>query len=180
LVLGFAIAGYYLHEIRDLMHATRAQLHEFFWTQYDVDLAPKDKLRPRRRSRRLLPPEPEPAPLPKAASKIKDDPARSATAPAGAGRQGADAEGGSDKVEDLTGNTVVSGDGTALGGQQSAAGKGDQIVHNPAASLTGTPGGRGTGSAASASASAAWPGSIEASDPLWQHQLEQLPLPTRG
>ena len=49
-----------------------------------------------------------------------------------------------DKIEDLTGNTIVNGEGTAAFGQQSASGKGDKPVLNPAASLTGVPGGTGT------------------------------------
>jgi protein TonB len=49
-----------------------------------------------------------------------------------------------DKIEDLTGNTIVNGEGTAAFGQQSAAGKGDKPVLNPAASLTGVPGGTGS------------------------------------
>jgi periplasmic protein TonB len=145
-ILGFAIAGYYLHEIRDLMLATRANIHEFFWTQYDVDLAPKDKPPPKQEAP-PPPAEPEPLPVPKAATKIKDDPYdQPPPTPAQAAKVLTQKE-DPDKVEDLTGNTVVSGEGTALGGQQSAAGKGDQVVHNPAASLSGVPSGRGTGTA---------------------------------
>jgi protein TonB len=88
------------------------------------------------------PPEPA-APAPKAEARPKDDPYDAPPPPAQAAKvltQKADP----DEIEDLTGNTIVSGEGTAAFGQQSAQGKGDKPVLNPAASLTGVPGGTGT------------------------------------
>src|SRR5207237_1028607 len=83
------------------------------------------------------PPAAPPAPplAPKAEFKPKEDPYDQPPTPAKAAKVLTQKEDPDDKVEDLTGNTVVSGDGTALGGQQSAAGTGDKVVHNPNASL---------------------------------------------
>lgn len=151
-VLAFAIGSAYLHEINALMRTTRMELHEFFWTQYDVDLTPKDKpkVEPPKPEE---PPPPEPAPPPPApkapAPKLKDDPYDQPPpppTPAQAAKVLTQKE-DPDKVEDLTGNTVVTGEGTATYGQQSAAGTGDKPVLNPRASLNGVPGGTGTGTA---------------------------------
>jgi protein TonB len=149
-LLAFAIAGPYLHEIHALMQSTRTELHEFFWTQYDVDLTPKDKPKPEPPKPEEPPPEAPPPPAPKApAPKIKDDPydpPPPPPTPAQAAKVLTQKE-DPDKVEDLTGNTVVTGEGTATYGQQSAAGTGDKPVLNPHASLNGVPGGTGTASA---------------------------------
>jgi periplasmic protein TonB len=149
-VLGFAVASHYLHEIRALMQATRVTLHEYFWTQYDVDLTPKDKPKVEPPKPEEPPPEPEPPPpAPKAAPKLKDDPYDQPPPPPTPAKAAAvlTQKEDPDKVEDLTGNTVVTGDGTATYGQQSAAGTGDKPVLSPHASLTGVPGGKGTGPA---------------------------------
>jgi protein TonB len=149
-LLAFAAAGHSLQALRALMQATRVDLHAFFWTQYDVELAPKDK--PQEPPKPEAPPEPPPPPptAPKAvAPKLKDDPfdhPPPPPTPAQAAKVLTQKE-DPDKVEDLTGNTVVSGDGTASYGQQSASGTGDKPVLSPHASLTGVPGGTGTGAA---------------------------------
>jgi periplasmic protein TonB len=150
-MLGFAVASHYLHEIRTLMQGTRVALHEYFWTQYDVDLTPKDKPKAEPPKPEEPPPEPEapPPPAPKAAPKPKDDPYDQPPPPPTPAKAAAvlTQKEDPDKVEDLTGNTVVTGDGTATHGQQSASGTGDKPVLSPHASLSGVPGGKGTGSA---------------------------------
>src|SRR5262245_4437617 len=127
-MLAFAIASAYLHEIHALMKATRVTLHEYFWTQYDVDLTPKDKPKEEPPKQEEPPPAPEapPPPAPKAAPKLKDDPYDQPPPPPTPAKAAAvlTQKEDPDKVEDLTGNTVVTGDGTATFGQKSAAGTG--------------------------------------------------------
>lgn len=150
-MLGSAASSFYLHEIRSLMQQARSDLHEFFWAQYDVDLTPKDK--PKEPPKEEAPKEPEPPPpAPKAqAPKPKEDDPYDHPPPPPTPAQAAKVltqKEDPDKIEDLTGNTVVSGDGTAAYGQQSASGVGDKPVTNSHASLNGVPGGTGTGTAA--------------------------------
>lgn len=167
-VLGYAFAKNYLWELRDLLQATRAELHEYFWTQYDVDLAPKPKpVEEKPEEQPPPPPDPAPAPVaapaPKAEPKLKDDPyEQPPPAPAQAAKvltQPADDD--PDKVEDLTGFKIVSGEGSAVGGMQSAQGKGNTITKAPNANLNGVPGGTGTGTAPVAAA----PGAPDRSQP---------------
>jgi periplasmic protein TonB len=142
--LGMAIRAHYLHELPEILKETRAFLHEYFWQQYDV--VPENKPPPPKVETPPppeAPPLPAPAPVAKLPAKAKDDPYEPPPPPAQAAKALTQKE-DPDKIEDLTGNTVVTGEGSASFGQQSAQGKGDKPVLNPAASLTGTPGGTGT------------------------------------
>lgn len=143
-ILLLAMRAHYLHEMKVLLVDTRAWVHDYFWQMYDV--VPENKPEPPKPLDAPPPPEapPEPAaPAPKAEARPKDDPYDAPPPPAQAAKvltQKADP----DEIEDLTGNTIVSGEGTAAFGQQSAQGTGDKPVLNPAASLNGVPGGTGT------------------------------------
>jgi protein TonB len=142
LVLLLAMRAHYLHEMKELLVDTRAWVHEYFWQMYDV--VPENKPPPPKEIEAPPPPEapPEPAaPAPKAAA--PKDPYDAPPPPAQAAKVLTQKD-DPDKIEDLTGNTIVNGEGTAAFGQQSAAGTGDKPVLNPAASLTGVPGGTGT------------------------------------
>ncbi|MFO0755361.1 MAG: energy transducer TonB [Byssovorax sp.] len=146
--IGPGVAVQYLSEILALLRNTRKWQHEFFWTQYDIEAPPKPPPAVDKPPEPPPTPEPEPAPpapVPKAEAKPKDDPYDQPPTPAQAAKVLTQKEDPNDKPEDLTGNTIVSGEGNAPGGLVSASGKGDKVVTNPAASLTGTPGGTGTG-----------------------------------
>ncbi len=146
--LGPAAVSQYLSEILGLLRQTRTWQHEFFWTQYDIEAPPKPPPPADKPPEPPPPPEPDPmpAPAPKAEAKAKDDPYEPPPPPAEAAKVLTRKE-DPDEPVDLTDKGTVSGDGKALGGQQSGAGIGDEIVKNPAASLTGKPGGTGTSSA---------------------------------
>ncbi len=138
-----AMRAHLLHEMKALLVDTRAWVHEYFWQMYEV--VPENKPPPPKPIDSPPPPEapPEPpAPAPKAAPAPKD-PYDAPPPPAQAAKVLTQKD-DPDKIEDLTGNTIVNGEGTAAFGQQSAAGKGDKPVLNPAASLTGVPGGTGS------------------------------------
>ena len=143
IILLLAARSHYLHEMKELLVDTRAWVHEYFWQVYEV--VPENKPPPPKAAEAPPPPEapPEPAaPAPKAVAPPQD-PYDAPPPPAQAAKVLTQKD-DPDKIEDLTGNTIVSGEGTAAFGQQSAAGKGDKPVLNPAASLTGVPGGTGT------------------------------------
>lgn len=144
--LGPAAANQYLAEILGLLRQTRAWQHEYFWTQYDVEVPVKPPPPADKPPEPPPPPEPDPtpAPAPKAEAKAKDDPYDQPPPPSQAAKVLTRKE-DPDEPVDLTDKGTVSGTGNALGGQQSGAGIGDTVVKNPAASLTGTPGGTGTG-----------------------------------
>ncbi len=142
-ILLLAMRSHYLHEMKALLVDTRAWVHEYFWQMYEV--VPENKPPPPRPLEAPPPPEapPEPAaPAPRAAPAPKD-PYDAPPPPAQAAKVLTQKD-DPDKIEDLTGNTIVNGEGTAAFGQQSAAGKGDKPVLNPAASLTGVVGGTGS------------------------------------
>jgi protein TonB len=150
--IGFAMAGDLLKDLRLALADNRARLHEYFWRQYEVEVAPKPKVEEKAPE---PPPEPEPpppvpAPAPKLPAPKDDDPYKNlpaAPTPAKAAAVLVQKE-NPDEPRDLTANTIVNGDGTATYGQQSAAGTGDKPTLNAHPSLTGVPGGRGTASAA--------------------------------
>ena len=142
-ILLLAMRSHYLHEMHELLVETRAWVHEYFWQMYEV--VPENKPPPPKAVEAPPPPEAPPEPVaaaPKAVAQPKD-PYDAPPPPAQAAKVLTQKE-DPDKIEDLTGNTVVSGEGTAAFGQQSAAGKGDKLVLNPAASLTGVVGGTGS------------------------------------
>ncbi len=141
-----------LYDLQKGVFAMRASIHEFLWTEYDIDLKPQEKEKePEKKDEPPPPPEPEPDPIPvpapKIADKPKDDPYEAEKAAPVQAAKILTAAADPNKVEDLTDQGIVSGENTdgPLGGQSSAQGKSDQITHNPAVSLTGKPGGTGTG-----------------------------------
>lgn len=145
-MLASGIASGMLRDIRLAVEDNRARVHDFFWRVYDVEI-PKDKVKPEEK-----PPEPEaapepapaPTPAPKAPAPKDDDPYKNIPpAPAQAAKVLTQKD-DPDEPQDLTGNTVVTGEGSATYGQQSAAGKGDTPTMARNASLQGTPGGKGT------------------------------------
>ena len=140
--IAFGIAASWLHDMRLAVDANRSRLHDYLWRTYDVEVVkPKDEPPPP-----PPPPEapPEPPPVAKAPmAKPVDDPYKDvAPAPAKAAKV-LTAEPKPDEPVNFD-NTIVSGDGNALGGMQSQAGNGDKVTFSKAASNQGTPGGRGT------------------------------------
>jgi periplasmic protein TonB len=147
--LASAILSGLLRDMRLAVQDNRAKVHEFFWRVYDVEV-PKDRPKPEEK-----PPEPEappepapPKPAPKAEAPKEDDPYKNIPppAPAQAAKVLVQKE-DPDEPKDLTGNTVVTGEGSATYGAQSAAGTGDKPTMAKNASLLGKPGGTGTGTA---------------------------------
>jgi protein TonB len=157
-MLVFAIVAGLLKDLRLAVEDNRSRLHDFFWRQYDVEVE-KPKEQPKPEEPPPPPPEPEPAPVPqpKAAAQKQqdDDPYKNLPppAPAQAGKVLTQKE-DPDDVKDLTGNTVVSGEGSATYGMQSGQGKGDAPTMAKNATNAGVPGGTGTGTAAPAAAPA--------------------------
>ena len=153
-MLGSAYATLLLKDMRVAMSDDRARLHEYFSRQYDVELAPKPKIEEKAPE---PPPEPDPVPVPKApVLKIApkdDDPYKNLPPPTPAKAAAVlVAKENPDEPRDLTGNTVVTGDGKVTYGQQSGDGTGDRATMNAAASHAGVAGGRGAASAAPAAA----------------------------
>jgi protein TonB len=143
-MLTFAMVSSLLAQLHSLMGDNRAALHDFFWRQYDVEVVkPKDEPKPEPPPPEPPPPEPAPAPVVKQAPKpVEEDPYKNlAPTPAKAAKV-LTAEPKPDDPVELP--TIVSGEGTALGGMQSAAGTGERITMAKAANINGTPGGRGS------------------------------------
>lgn len=159
LLLGVLTHGYAsanamlaLYDMQRSLYGIRASIHEFLWTEYDIDLKPDEKkVEPEDKKEEPPPPEPEPDPVPVQAPKAEEnkDPYEEPKAAPVQAAKILTAAADPDKVEDLTDQGIVSGDALAgpLGGQSSAAGTSDKISHNPAVSLTGKPGGTGTADA---------------------------------
>lgn len=136
----------------DMQHAVgeiRHGLHEFFWTEYDIDLTPKDQDKPKEEEK---PPEPEPqAPpepvpqAPKEKAPEKDPYEEPPPAPAQAAKV-LTQEPDPDEPVDMTGQGFVTGDGSGPGfGMVSAAGTAKTPTFDRNASLSGKEGGKGTG-----------------------------------
>lgn len=160
LVLAFSTHGWAslnamlaLYDMQHAVDSMRLSIHEFLWTEYDVDLKPEEKKAEPEEKKEEPPPMPEPDPIPlpapKAAEPQKDPYDEPKAAPVQAAKI-LTAPTDPDKVEDLTDQGIVSGDNTngPLGGQSSAAGTSTAVTHNPAVSLTGKPGGTGTADSA--------------------------------
>ncbi len=137
----------------DMQHAVgeiRNGLHEYFWTEYDIDLTPKDQDKPKPEEK---PPEPEPQapPEPVAAPKEKapakeEDPYDPPPPPSQAAKV-LTQEPDPDEPVDMTGQGFVTGDGSGPGfGMVSAAGTGKTPTFDRGASLSGKEGGTGKGS----------------------------------
>jgi periplasmic protein TonB len=145
-MLASAIATGLLRDLRAAVDEDRARLHDYFWREYEVEVAQKPTPKAEEPPPPPDPPPPAAAPMIKAPSKVEDDPYKNVPAmPAQAAKVLVQDD--PDKVQDLTGNTIVTGDGTATYGQLSAAGKGDNPTMARNASLNGAPGAHGTGSA---------------------------------
>lgn len=140
-----------LYDMQKGVDAMRASIHEFLWTEYDIDLKPAEekKAEPEKKDE-PPPPEPDPEPIvqqaPPKVDAQKDPYEPEKAAPVQAAKV-LTAAPDPNQVEDLTDKGIVSGDNTdgPLGGQSSAAGTSTVITNNPAVSLTGKPGGTGTG-----------------------------------
>ncbi len=143
-----------LKDIHAAVVESRARLDTFFFNEVDVDLA-KLKPEPKVEEPPPLPPPPEPAPkaeeakpveAPKGPPKAKEDP-YDQPPPAPAPAKAAAVLTAPDKPDEPRAmmDTVVTSDGTAAYGAQSAAGKGDKAVTAQNANVNGRPGGTGTG-----------------------------------
>lgn len=139
-----------LYDMQKGVYGMRAMIHDFLWTEYDIDLKqPEKQAEPEKKDEPPPPPEPEPDPVPIPAPKVADKPSDPYEAEKAAPVQAAKiltAAADPNKVEDLTDQGIVSGDNTAgpLGGQSSAQGKATEVTHNTSVSLTGKSGGTGT------------------------------------
>ena len=137
-MLGFTLVSAMLKDIHDAVVEDRARIHDYFFRLYEVEVVkPKDPPPPPEPPPPDPPPEPVAAPKPMAKAQ-EDDPYKNVAVPAQAAKV-MTAEPKEDEPVDLTG--FVTGDGTALGGMQSGAGKGDRVTMQRNAALNGTPGG---------------------------------------
>lgn len=138
-----------LFDMRRAVGEMRQGMHEFFWTEYDIDLTPKDEIKPKPEEK---PPEPEPEappplPTPKAenAPAKEEDPYDTPPPPSQAAKV-ITQEPDPDEPLDMTGQGFVSGDGSGPGyGMVSADGTGKSPTYNKAAALGGKEGATGTG-----------------------------------
>jgi protein TonB len=148
---GAARAMMSLHEMYLEVQTMRAGLHDYFWTMYDVDLTPPEK--PAEKPPEPDPPAPEPEPVAIPAPKLnaeppkEEDPYEPPPAPAQAAKIiTAPEDPAQEKIEDLTDQGFVSGDGTGPGyGVVSAQGTASAPTWSPHAKVGGVPGGKGTG-----------------------------------
>jgi protein TonB len=140
-----------LYDMQKGVGFMRESIHEFLWTEYDIDLKPEEKKAEPEKKEEPPPPAPEPEPIVQQVQKVappKDPYEPEKAAPVQAAKV-LTAPADPNHIEDLTDKGIVSGDNTGgpLGGQSSAAGTSDVITKNPSVSLTGKPGGTGTGTA---------------------------------
>lgn len=139
----------------DMQHAIvemRKDLHDFFWTEYDVDIPPEQKAEEKKEEPPPEPePEPEPAPKMDKPAVKEEDPYEDKTPPPPPAQAAKvlTAKEDPDEPVDMTGNGFVTGDGTGPGyGMVSAEGKGKEPTYNKSASLDGKEGGTGNGKGA--------------------------------
>ncbi len=135
----------------DMLHwvqETRGPIHDYFWTQYEIEI-PKTENKVKEE-----PPAPEPPPLPpeivQPPPKVAEDPYKEAPPPqAPAPAKADDVYNAKDNAQDplIFNGTMVDNDGSrgAGFGQQSADGKGVTPVTSKAARPDGKEGGTGTG-----------------------------------
>lgn len=140
----------------DMLHwvqESRTTIHDYFWTQYEIEVPkvppPKEEPPPE------LPPPPPPEPEQAAPPPPKpDDPYKDAPPPTPA--KADDIYNAKDDAQEPLSfkGTMTDSDGSqgAGFGIQSGQGTGNKPVTNPAASPTGKPGGTGTGTAPQANA----------------------------
>jgi protein TonB len=140
-----------LREMFEAVTEMRAGLHEYLWTMYDVDLTPPEKAKEEKPPEPEKAPEPDPEPIPQpkavAPAPKEEDPYEPPPAPAQAAKVlTAPEDPSEEKIEDLTDQGFVSGDGTGPGfGMVSAAGTSSAPTWNQAAKPGGVEGGKGTG-----------------------------------
>lgn len=138
-----------LLDMRRAVIEMRQGLHDYFWTEYDIDLTPqKEQVKPEEPPPEPEPEAPPPPPAPKAAPAPakEEDPYDPPPAPAQAAKV-LTQEPSEDEPVDLTGQGFVTGDGTGPGfGMVSAAGTSNTPTWNKKASNDGVEGGKGTGS----------------------------------
>jgi protein TonB len=137
-----------LYDMQRSVDSMRLVIHEFLWTEYDVEPEEKKVEPEQKKAEEPPPPEPDPEPIaqPKLAEPPKDpydEPPKAAPVQAA---KILTANPDPNEVRDLTDLGIVSGDNTTgpLGGQSSAVGTSNVITHNAAVSNTGKPGGTGT------------------------------------
>ena len=145
-----------LTSLFDMLHwveESRSSIHEYFWTQYEIEV-PKEEVKQPPPEEPPPPPPPPPIPEQVAAApppKI-DDPYKDSPPPAAA-KAAAVQTAKDDSQEPLSfPGAMTNGDGNAGYGAQSGNGTGDKPVTTPGAKATGTPGGTGTGTAPQAAA----------------------------
>lgn len=129
-----------LLEARSYLREARDVLHEFLWSQYEVELKPELPPPPPPPPPEPPPPEPAAPPPPKAPKAEKPPEPPPAAAQAGKVLTAKD-----DEPLDLTGNTIVQGNAdTYAGGVTAAKGTSTAPVYDRNARPTGVVGGRGT------------------------------------
>jgi protein TonB len=138
-MLVFALVSAMLKDLHDAVVEDRARIHDYFFRLYDVEVI-KPKEPPPPEPPPPEPPPPEPVAAPRPTVKVQeDDIYKNVAVPAQAAKV-LTAEAKEDEPVDLTG--FVTGDGTALGGMQSGAGKGDRVTMQRNAAHDGVPGGK--------------------------------------
>jgi protein TonB len=136
-----------LFDMQRAIREMRTGLHDFFWTEYDVDIPPEQKVEEKKEEPPPEPePEPEPAPkLDKPAPKEEDPYEDKTPPPPSQAAKVLTAKEDPDEPVDMTGQGFVTGDGTGPGyGMVSAEGTGKAPTYNKGASLDGKEGGTGT------------------------------------
>lgn len=137
-----------LFDMRRAVVGMRQDLHDFFWTEYEVDV-PKEQPKAEEKPPEPEPEPPPPPPAPKEAApkEPEEDPYKEEPPPPPSqAPKVLTQDPKEDEPLDLTGKGFVSGDGSGPGyGMVSAAGTASAATFNPHASPTGVPGGRGTG-----------------------------------
>lgn len=136
-----------LFDMQKAIREMRQGLHDFFWTEYDVDIPPEQKVEEKKEEPPPPEPEPEPAPkMDKPAPKEEDPYEDKPPPPPAQAAKVLTAKEDPDEPVDMTGNGFVTGDGTGPGyGMVSAEGTGKDPTYNKGASLDGKEGGTGTG-----------------------------------
>ena len=140
-----------LFDMQRSIREMRQGLHDFFWTEYDIDIPPEQKVEEKKEEPPPEPePEPEPAPKMDKPAPKEEDPYEDKTPPPPPSQAAKvlTAKEDPDEPVDMTGQGFVSGDGTGPGfGMVAADGTGKAPTYNKAASLDGKEGGTGTGKA---------------------------------
>jgi protein TonB len=146
---GKAIASAALRDTRLLVQEMRAQIHDYLWATYEVEL-PKPPPEAEKPKEPEPPPTPEPEPAPKIpvptnAPPPKDEPYDPPPAAAEATKI-LTREPDPNEIVDMTDRGIASGEGAGVGyGQVAGAGTAKAPTFDPNAKVGGVPGGTGTG-----------------------------------